>query len=246
MGTVNVLEAARCSLGIRVFINVTSDKCYENEDSELGYRETDKLGGRDPYSVSKSCADLIGTAYYRSFLDSNRVALASVRAGNVIGGGDWADHRLVPDMIRAFSCGKRAHIRNPNSTRPWQHVLEPLSGYLALAQKLYSEGRSYAGSWNFGPAHTDVQSVAWLADKIATAWGDDANWGIDDSQYPYEAKTLKLDSSKSASHLEWRARWKLEQAILRTVDIYRSGQQSVNVREKCLKQIKEYQDLISQ
>lgn len=230
MGTVNLLEAVRHSPDVRVFINVTSDKCYENQGLERGYRETDPMGGFDPYSNSKACSELITSAYRRSFL-GERLALASARAGNVIGGGDWAQDRLIPDTIKAFSEGRAVRIRSPHAIRPWQHVLEPLSGYLMLAERLWSEGQALAEGWNFGPQDEDAQPVSWIVARMAERWGEGAAWTLDAGTHPHEASILKLDCSKSKHVLGWQPRLPLAMALDWTVKWFQGYQRGAAIRE---------------
>lgn len=213
LGTVNVLEACRRSPNVKAVINVTSDKCYENREWSRGYTENDRMGGHDPYSASKGCAELVASSYGRSFFHEGDTLLASVRAGNVIGGGDFADDRLIPDMARAFSAGKPVHIRSPKATRPWQHVLEPLSGYLLLAMKLHEEGRQFTGGWNFGPIDGDVRNVGEVVKKFASLWNGEAVTQIDDNDHPHEAGFLKLDCTKAATKLNWAPKTAFEAAI---------------------------------
>jgi CDP-glucose 4,6-dehydratase len=222
MGTVNVLEAARKVRSARAIVVVTSDKCYENREWPWGYREGDALGGRDPYSASKGCAELVVAAYQRSFFDAPGGALASAtaRAGNVIGGGDWAEDRLVPDAIRALCRGESLILRNPLAIRPWQHVLEPVAAYLELAEHLYIEGKRWSGAWNFGPAEDSVVTTAELVDKVFAAWGA-GSWIPDATAAPYEARCLKLDCGKARQVLGWQPRLTLEEAIKLTVSWYR-------------------------
>lgn len=241
LGTVNLLEAVRQVDSVRAVVNVTSDKCYENQEWAWGYRENDRLGGYDPYSNSKACAELVTYAYRRSFFSTQgRTALASVRAGNVIGGGDWAEDRLIPDLINGFSTNKPVLIRNPNAIRPWQHVLEPLSGYLTVAERLYLHGVEYAEDWNFGPHDSDAKPVYWIADKLAALWGDAAAWQLDGEQHPHEAHYLKLDCSKAHARLGWQPRWTLEQAITAVVAWYKAYRQGTDIRTMCLGQIDAY------
>ena len=245
MGTVNVLEAARHTSGLRVVVNVTSDKCYENREWAWGYRENDPMGGYDPYSSSKGCAELVTAAYRRSYFsasgsDRPGVALASARAGNVIGGGDWAEDRLIPDFMRSIIAGRPVIIRNPKAIRPWQHVLEPLRGYLILAERLWTHGPEYADAWNFGPNDDDTKSVEWIVEKLTRLWDEGAQWQIDDRQHPHEAKYLKLDISKSRMSLSWTPRWTLEDALVQVVEWYRAWQGGQNMREICLQQINAY------
>jgi CDP-glucose 4,6-dehydratase len=195
MGTLHVLEAARKADSVRVIVNITTDKCYENREWVWGYREDEPMGGHDPYSNSKGCSELVTSAYRRSFFGKGETALGSARAGNVIGGGDWALDRLVPDILRAFERGEAVVIRNPQSIRPWQHVLEPLSGYLALAERLHQDGAAWAEGWNFGPRDDDARPVQWIVETLATAWGGGATWRLDVGEQPHEANYLKLDIS---------------------------------------------------
>lgn len=241
MGTVNVLEAARKCSNLKAIVCVTTDKCYENKEWEWGYRENEPMGGHDPYSSSKGCAELVISAYRRSFFSSEGTAsLASARAGNVIGGGDWAEDRLIPDILRAFEKSEPAVIRNPLSTRPWQHVLEPLSGYLILAQQLYVNGDDYAEGWNFGPKEEDCKPVNWILDEIVKYWGNNASWSLDKKNNPHEAGFLKLDCSKASSRLKWNPKWDLQSTLKFIVDwhkIYLSGD---DLKKQCLKEINIY------
>lgn len=241
MGTVNVLEAARHAGTVRAIVNVTSDKCYENREWIWGYRERDRLGGNDPYSNSKACVELVTQAYRRSFFREAGIALASARAGNVIGGGDWAADRLVPDILRAFESHRPVAIRNPCATRPWQHVLEPLAGYLMLAEHLYTEGQAFAEGWNFGPDDQDARPVQWIVEHMVQAWGDGARWVVDGDSQPHEAHYLRLDSSQARSRLAWQPRWNLAAAIGKVLDWHRSWLAGEDVRARCLQQIDQYQ-----
>jgi CDP-glucose 4,6-dehydratase len=244
LGTVHLLEAVRSCAGVRVVVNVTSDKAYENHEWEWGYRETDPMGGHDPYSSSKGCSELVTAAYRSSFFGGGGTALASARAGNVIGGGDWADDRLVPDLLRAFAAGTKAEIRNPGSIRPWQHVLEPLSGYLVLAERLWNDGDELAGGWNFGPNGDDARPVSWIADATARHWGGAAAWFTDDARHPHEATYLKLDISKARQRLGWRPRWGLDDALSRVVAWHRCWLAGDEVREMSLRQIDDYNQTV--
>jgi CDP-glucose 4,6-dehydratase len=219
MGTVHVLEAVRHVSSVRVVLVVTSDKCYENRGFDRGYREDDPMGGYDPYSSSKGCAELVTSAYRRSFFENNArgAAIASCRAGNVIGGGDWGRDRLLPDLMNAFADGRPAAIRNPLATRPWQHVLEPLHGYLHLAERLYEGNPDLRRGWNFGPAQTDVRSVAWIADRAAHLWGDGARWQQDPAVHPHEAQSLQLDISRAEQQLHWTPLLSVDAAVEWTV-----------------------------
>lgn len=242
MGTVHVLEAARQVGSARAIVNVTTDKCYENREWVWGYREDEPMGGFDPYSNSKGCSELVTSAYRRSFFQQSGIALASARAGNVIGGGDWAADRLVPDILRAFEKNAPVVIRNPHSTRPWQHVLEPLSGYLSLAQRLYEEGQAYADGWNFGPHDDDARPVQWIVEHMVGTWGGDAAWRLDEGQHPHEAHYLKLDISKAKVQLGWQPRWQLATALGHIVDWHRAWLDQADVQAKCLQQISQYQN----
>jgi CDP-glucose 4,6-dehydratase len=247
MGTVNILEATLNSKSVKVLINVTSDKCYENKEQGQGYQEDARMGGRDPYSSSKGCAELITNAYRSSFFsksDSFReVFIASARAGNVIGGGDWANHRLVPDIMRKFMAGDPAFIRNPSYTRPWQHVLDPLNGYLLLAEKLWDEGAQFSEGWNFGPDEAGSQTVSWVADRLKDLWGEDAQWLSDSSSQPHEAKVLRLDCSKAKKHLKWKPKLNLDMALDWTNDWYKAYQKKQDMQEFTYNQISSYQNM---
>jgi CDP-glucose 4,6-dehydratase len=248
MGTVNLLEAVRHTSSVRAVVVVTSDKCYQNHQWDWSYREIDRLGGYDPYSSSKACAELIVSAYRNSFFNpadyaSHGVALATVRAGNVIGGGDWAEDRLVPDIMRAFAAGRPVRIRNPRSIRPWQHVLEPLRGYLMVAESLCEEGTRNGESWNFGPESADVQPVDWLLSELAAAWGAGARWELENTAQPYEAHNLKLDCSKAMTRLGWRPELHLREAIEITVDWYRAKLRGEEMRSFTCKQIRHHTNL---
>lgn len=242
MGTVHVLEAARHIGTVRAIVNVTTDKCYENKEWVWGYREDEPMGGHDPYSNSKGCSELVTSAYRRSYFQEADVALASARAGNVIGGGDWAVDRLVPDILRAVEQNRPVIIRNPLATRPWQHVLEPLAGYLTLAQRLYEGGQACAEGWNFGPNDEDARPVQWIVDRMVQAWGNGASWQMDNSQHPHEANYLKLDISKAKSRLGWQPRWNLQTALDKIVDWHRVWLVKGDVRAHCLAQIEQYQN----
>jgi CDP-glucose 4,6-dehydratase len=223
MGTLNVLAAIRAQPSVRAAVIVTSDKCYENREWNWPYREIDTLGGHDPYSASKACAELLTASWRRSFAQDNGTgpAIATARAGNVIGGGDWAPGRLIPDCIRAFGKREPVIIRNPAATRPWQHVLEALCGYLLLAERLWTEGDAFAEAWNFGPDAGDDQPVSAVLDQITKLWGDGAHWRRDEANQPHEAGRLAVDASKARHHLGWRARLDLDAALTLTIDWYR-------------------------
>ncbi|TDD77005.1 CDP-glucose 4,6-dehydratase [Flavobacterium caseinilyticum] len=241
IGTVNVLEAARACPNLKAIVSVTTDKCYENKEWAWGYRENEPMGGHDPYSSSKGCAELVTAAYRNSFFNSkDSAALATARAGNVIGGGDWADDRLIPDILKAFETSKSVVVRNPLSTRPWQHVLEPLSGYLVLAEHLYNDGQEYAQPWNFGPKEEDCKPVNWILDKMVATWGEGACWELDKNNNPHEAGFLKLDCSKAASRLNWQPKWNLEYTLNLIVNWQQHWRAGKNMREQCLKEITNY------
>lgn len=242
MGTVNVLEAVRLVGDVRAVVIVTSDKCYDNQERDAAYREGEPLGGRDPYSASKACAELVTRAYRASFFQASP-RVVSVRAGNVIGGGDWAKDRLVPDLLRAFESGKPAQVRNPDAVRPWQHVLDPLHGYLLLAERLL-RGEAIPEEWNFGPDEADVQPVRWIADRLVQLWGSGASWSHDASDQPHEAKTLKVDASRAKSVLGWRPRLDLQTALQWIVEWHR-GFQAAPRRTRALmdEQIARYEAL---
>lgn len=247
MGAVNLLEAVRFTDSVKAVVNVTSDKCYENREWVWGYRENEAMGGYDPYSNSKGCVELVTAAYRNSYFHPERylqhgVALASVRAGNVIGGGDWADDRLIPDIMRAITQGKSVNIRSPQAIRPWQHVLEPLSGYLVLARKLYEEGPGYAEGWNFGPNDDDARPVKWIVESLTKTWGQGASWLLDSDNHPHEAHYLKLDCSKAKARLGWQPRWHLEEALGAIIDWHRAYREGRDMRELTLRQIRAYAD----
>ena len=241
IGTVNVLESARKCSNLKAIISVTSDKCYENTERELGYKENEPMGGYDPYSSSKGCAELVTSAYRRSFFSfDDSASLASARAGNVIGGGDWSNDRLIPDILRAFEKSKAVIIRNPLSVRPWQHVLEPLSGYLVLAQELYLKGDEFAEGWNFGPREEGCKSVNWILDKMVVNWGEGASWKLDKKNNPHEAIFLKLDCSKAANKLNWLPKWELEETLEMIVNWHKQYLNGSNVKQECLTEISRY------
>lgn len=249
MGTVHLLEAVRQVGGVRVIINVTSDKCYENREWVWGYRENDPLGGEDPYSSSKGCAELITMAYTKSYFhpdhyEKHGVSLASVRSGNVIGGGDWAEDRLLPDCMKALLQNKAIVIRYPDAVRPWQHVLEPLFGYLLLAQLLYQNGASLGEAWNFGPNDENMKPVRWLVERIVEIWGEKASWRIDQDFQPHEARTLKLDCSKAKSRLGWHPQWDLETGLRNTIEWYRAYRHHEDMFLTTMNQIKDYEERI--
>lgn len=240
MGTVHVLEAARSVGSVRAIVNVTTDKCYENREWVWGYREDESMGGYDPYSNSKGCSELVTSAYRRSFMQHGGIALGSARAGNVIGGGDWAADRLVPDILRAFERGEPVVIRNPHAIRPWQHVLEPLSGYLALAERLYTDGKAWAEGWNFGPQDDDARPVLWIVEHLVQDWGRGASWQLDAGDHPHEANYLKLDISKARQRLGWQPRWNLATALQKITTWHQAWLADGDVRALCLQQIHQY------
>ena len=246
MGTVNLFEAVRACKTVKAVINVTTDKCYENKEWIWGYRENEPLGGYDPYSNSKACSELVTSAYRTSFFNprdhaAHGVGVASARAGNVIGGGDWATDRLIPDFIRAILENKKVIIRNPEAIRPWQHVLEPLSGYLALAQKLYEDGPRYSEAWNFGPDDSDAKPVEWLVRQLCSKWGNNASYTIDQGKHLHEAHYLKLDCSKAKTELGWRPQWDLEKALNSIVEWTKVYAAQKDVAAACMRQIEEYE-----
>lgn len=248
MGTANVLEAARQARGLRAMVMVTSDKAYENQEWVWAYRETDRLGGRDPYSNSKACAELVVQAYRDSFYPvsdyaKHGVAVASARAGNVIGGGDWAVDRLVPDALRAFGEGRPVSIRSPHATRPWQFVLEALSGYLLLAEKLWTDGPRYSEGWNFGPDIDDVKPVSWIVENMTAKWGEGASWVNDNGTHPHEANLLMLDCAKSKRLLGWYPRLKLDEALDWITEWHRAWMAGESVRLCMENQILRYEEM---
>ncbi len=250
MGTVNMLEAARLTSSVRAIVNVTSDKCYENREWVWGYRENEPMGGYDPYSSSKGCAELVTAGYRNSYFSQDtsakhRVLLASARAGNVVGGGDWAEDRLIPDIMRAMLAGKSVSIRNPNTTRPWQHVLEPLSGYLMLAQKLCEEdGAAYSEPWNFGPNDEEAKPVSWIVDRLTQMWGEGASWTLDTNvDHPHEAHHLKLDCSKARAKLGFTPRTDLKTALNWTVEWYKQYNQKSDMRKVTEAQIMKFESV---
>lgn len=242
MGTVNLFEAIRKVNSVRAVVNVTTDKCYENREWVWPYREEEAMGGHDPYSSSKACSEIVTAAYRRSFLAEQGVAVASARAGNVIGGGDWSEDRLVPDFLKAMDAKQPLLIRSPNAIRPWQHVLEPLSGYITLAENLYLQPGEYAEAWNFGPADDDAQTVQWIVEQlVATTPG--AAWRVDGMPQLHEANYLKLDSSKARSKLDWKPQWNLSVALEKTVEWHTAWRNGHNMRQVTLSQIQTYHDM---
>ena len=250
-GTVNVLECCRLTDSVRAIVNITSDKCYENKEWIWGYRENDPMGGYDPYSSSKGCSELVTAAYRKSFFGSTTsqllnfstsVALSSARAGNVIGGGDWQKDRIIPDCIRALESNKPIEIRNPSATRPWQHVLEPLNGYLLLASRMYEDPQKFYGAWNFGPNYDSIIPVGEVADKVVAHWGNGSWLDLSDKNAPHEAKLLSLDISKANSYLKWFPVWDTGKAIEKTVGWYKEYKKNDTYRI-CMNQIEEFQAL---
>lgn len=246
MGTVHLLESIRNTPSVKAVVNVTTDKCYENREWHWGYRESEAMGGHDPYSSSKGCAELVTSAYRSSFFTDSEVRLASARAGNVIGGGDWADNRLVPDMMRAILDKVPAVVRNPNSIRPWQHVLEPLSGYLTLAERLFSDsGKQYAQGWNFGPNDEDAKPVSWIAGALCKKWHGEASWKLEDPNqtYPHEATYLKLDISKARGELGWSPQLNMDKCLDWIVEWYKQLESGADLADITARQIENYQQL---
>ena len=242
MGTVNLLEAVRQFEGVKAVVNVTTDKCYDNKEWLWSYRENEPLGGHDPYSSSKACAELVTQAYTRSFYLNSKTALASARAGNVIGGGDWSDDRLIPDILCAFEENNPVVIRNPQAVRPWQHVLESLNGYLLLAEHLFNKGHSFSEAWNFGPRDEDARSVEWIMNEMSLRWGEDASWINDGNDNPHEATYLKLDISKANTRLGWAPKWNLDQALSRIVSWHKGWLGEKPARELCIEQIQGFSE----
>jgi CDP-glucose 4,6-dehydratase len=242
MGTVNILEACRACSNLKSIVVVTSDKCYENREWDWGYRESDPMGGYDPYSCSKGCVELLSAAYRRSFFFDQGIPIATARAGNVIGGGDWSKDRLIPDILSCFEKGEPTKIRSPKAYRPWQHVLEPLSGYLSLAERLYIEGGdSYSGGWNFGPNESDVKSVEWIVSKMCELWPEDISWTFQDGAHPHEARYLKLDISKAKNHLGWLPRQDLLTALRNTIDWHCAWVDGLDMKEFSFNQIRQFE-----
>lgn len=244
MGTANLLDTVRGVPSVKAVVNVTTDKCYENRNQQQGYRETDAMGGYDPYSSSKACSELVTAAYRQSFFQDTPCGIATARAGNVIGGGDWAADRLVPDFLRALDEGKTLTIRSPKATRPWQHVLEPLSGYLALAQKLATHPTSFSEGWNFGPAESDTKPVEWIVDRLCHAVPG-ASWVLDEAPQPHEASLLTLDSTKAQQQLDWRPRWDLAAALDKTIAWHQSWRNGAAMQAVSIEQINEYSNAMS-
>jgi|TARA_B110000259_G_C14029335_1_gene406060 CDP-glucose 4,6-dehydratase len=242
IGTVNVLEAVRKVDTVQAIVNITTDKCYENQEWSWPYRESDRLGGYDPYSSSKACSELATAAYRNSFLKRTEIKVATARAGNVIGGGDWAADRLLPDFFRSINNNEVLNVRSPHAVRPWQHVLDPLSGYLKLAEKLITNGNNFAESWNFGPDESGAKTVMWILNRISKKFAN-AKWIIEKQEEKHEATLLKLDISKAKSKLGWTPKWNVENAIDNTVEWHIAFQENEKISDFSIKQIKLYQNL---
>lgn len=236
MGTVNLLEAIRQSKTVKAVVNVTTDKCYENREWFWSYREDEAMGGHDPYSSSKGCAELVTASYRNSFLSAQGIGVATARAGNVIGGGDWSTDRLIPDFLRAVEAGEILKIRSPHATRPWQHVLEPLKGYLMLAEALYDDPKAFGTAWNFGPHEQDAREVAWIVERLAQQIPD-MSWEIDTNPQPHEAHLLKLDSSKARHLLHWQPAWSIETALQKIAEWHLAWKDQQDIQAFCLSQI---------
>lgn len=248
MGTVNVLEACRRSRSVAAVLVVTSDKCYENNEWPWPYRENDRLGGHDPYSSSKACAELVTSAYTRSFFSarsepSTVVNIATARAGNVLGGGDWAEDRLVPDIMRAWMDNRPVRIRNPHALRPWQHVLDPLRGYLMLIERLTTDGDRFAGPWNFAPESGDIRPVSWVVEHVAQSWGDSAGWEADPTPQPHEAGVLRLDATRAGTLLGWSPALSLADTLEWTARWYRDYHSGKDPKELTIRDITRFGDL---
>jgi CDP-glucose 4,6-dehydratase len=247
MGIVNLLQAVRSAPSVRAVVNVTTDKCYANDDRGVPFREDDPLGGVEPYGASKACAEIVTQAFCQSFFDPGRyrehgVAIATARAGNVVGGGDWGENRLIPDIVRGFSARRPVLLRRPDATRPWQFVLEPLSGYLRLAQRLFEVGSAFNGGWNFGPYAECSRPVSWIAEQCVHLWGGDARWLRDEACHPPEARLLQLDCSKARTLLGWEPRLSLERTLEMTIGWYHSAARGIDALLLCEKQIAEFGD----
>jgi len=247
MGTVNLLESVRKVGGTKVILNITSDKCYENSGSNNHYKEEDPMGGFDPYSNSKGCAELVTASYRNSFFNSTEfekhgIALASARAGNVIGGGDWGQDRLIPDIMQGIIDGKKIKIRNPNATRPWQYIMDPLNGYLMLIEKLWSKGTQYNEGWNFGPLE-DNKSVKWIVEKLTEYWDREIKLELDKENNPHEENYLSLDCSKAKNRLDWMPKLDLEKALVWTSDWYKDYEQNKDMRQITEEQITNFNSL---
>lgn len=242
IGTINILEAARQTDSVKSIVIVTTDKVYENKERHRAYRENERLGGFDPYSNSKACAELAVSAYRNSFFGESETLIATARAGNVIGGGDWSEDRLLPDVFRSLVFGEKLEIRNPASIRPWQHVLEPLEGYMKLAEKLFRGERGSAEAWNFGPSEEDAKPVGWILEKIKQIWDENVNWKIAGGVQPHETGILKLDSTKARNELEWLPKLSLDEAVKLTAEWYRAFRDEKDLIELTGAQISFYQN----
>ncbi len=246
MGTVNVLECCRQTSSVKVIINITTDKCYENRESLEGYSEGDALGGCDPYSASKAASEMVTNTYRQSFFNpkdfqNHGVALASVRAGNVIGGGDWAEDRIIPDCIKAFINHKEVVVRSPQAVRPWQHVIELLYGYLLLGEKLYTNGAAFSEAWNFGPEDKNLKSVQWILERMVKLWGEGASWKIDNNQQPHETDYLKLKNDKAKARLGWNPQWDMDIVLEKTVAWYQAFENGEDMEKFSMEQIEGYE-----
>jgi len=245
MGTVNLFDIIKQETGTRAVLNVTSDKCYENREWHWGYRENEPMGGYDPYSNSKGCSELVTSSFRTSFFNPSNysehgVGLASARAGNVLGGGDWAEDRLIPDFFRSILKGEKLKIRSPYAIRPWQHVLEPLTGYLLLCEKLFSEGPEFSEGWNFGAESSDAKNVEWIIKKICELWGNEVAYEIEGTPQPHEASYLKLDCTKSKTLLGWNPKWNVETTLKIITDWYKEYENKTYMRQVCINQIEQY------
>jgi CDP-glucose 4,6-dehydratase len=240
IGTVNVLDAVRRADFVKTVVVITTDKVYENKEWLWAYRENERLGGFDPYSNSKACAELAVSAYRNSFFAESETLIATARAGNVIGGGDWSEDRLLPDVFRSLVFGEKLEIRNPASVRPWQHALEPLNGYLMLAEKLYAGEKRFADAWNFGPSDEDSKEVGWILEEIRAVWNAPVNWEIAQAVQPHEARLLKLDSAKAKTELHWLPKLSLREALVLTVEWYKDFNNERDLRTTTLRQIEFY------
>ena len=240
MGTIHVLEAARRANSVISIVNVTTDKCYENKNSTSSFQEDDPMGGHDPYSASKGCVELISHAYRKSFFEKEGISIATARAGNVVGGGDWAKDRLVPDVLCALQNNYTLEVRSPHSVRPWQHVLEPLSGYLLLAERLFHDGRKYSEGWNLGPLEGEAKPVEWVVKALCDFWSDDAKWTLSTGDKHYEANHLILDISKAKQRLNWEPRWPLQMALSKVVEWHKCYLKGLDMKEISLEQISQY------
>lgn len=244
MGTIHVLEAARKIPTVKAILCVTTDKCYENSEWPYAYREIDPMGGHDPYSSSKGCAELVIASWRRSFFAGRHVLLGSARAGNVIGGGDWSPDRLIPDALKAYANGEPLVVRYPLAVRPWQHVLESLAGYLLLAERLHAGDAAFASGWNFGPSEDDARPVGWIADRLAELWGHGASWRQDGEPHQHEAGYLRLETAKARQQLGWSPRWRLAEALSQIVNWHQRWLDGADMRTVCLDQITLYQNSI--